>query len=325
MPPLQGFANYNDAFVTMAEHYDEFIGSYTMKQPNIWYDRISRGAYKLFNGVSPRYHTFRGGLPDQAGLSDWSAIATSRKPDGPDAGFDNCAAPTPRIYGYSMELIEYSGWRDSWQSLPLCVNDLKFVDYAREQVAHVIATGVEYGVSMLETFNREMYVREAMQNSRGMVMATGALGFEDSADYRFTYDAFETTTDVDGETVPYIVIPGGIEMSTLDWAYLDYISYSLAARCPQAALAQESGMPIWGLLIDVMDWERMIKGDNDLRSDWREAKPEQLIEGYDMGMTRYRRYAIIHDARQMRFRVKGFNDDGDIVATRVLPLRDGRA
>ncbi len=324
MPVMQGLQYYNDKMNVMAEHWDEFIMSRTLKNPNIWHDRIPRGAYQLFNGLEQKTNIYRGGLPVQAGLKTWSEIGLSRKASGGDPGFDNCAPGTPHTYSYAWETVTYKGYQDEWQSEPVCLNDMKFIDYAKEQLSLIVRTGVEYGVSMLENWNREMYVYQAMLSDRGLVMANGALGFEDDATYSFSYDPFVTTADADGNQVPYISFDADLEMSTLNWDYLDYIRSSLAERAGEAALANEGGLPIFGLMIDYLDFERMVKADADLREDWRYAMPSTLIDGYNMGMKRYRGFALMHDARQMRFRALKI-EDGQLIATRVLPLRAGRA
>lgn len=325
MPPMQGLIHYNDKMLTLAEHWDEFIMARSIKNPNVWHDRVPRGAYQLFNGLEQKTNIYRGGLPVQAGLSTWKAIGLSRKPGGDDVGFDNCAMGTPHTYSYAWETVQYSGYQDEWQSEPVCLGDLKFVDFAKEQLNLIVRTGVDYGISMLENWNREMYVQQAMLSERGMVMATGALSFEDNATYRFSYDPFAKVADADGNEVPFITFDANLDISTLNWEFLDYLSVTMADRCGEAALAVESGMPVFGLMIDMLDFERMIKADPALVNEWLYAQPEKLIEGYSMGMKRYRRFALLHDSRQMRYRVKEIKADGDLVATRVLPLRAGRA
>jgi hypothetical protein len=325
MPIAQGLAYYNQKFITLAEHYDNFIMAATMKNPNVWHDRIARGAYQNFSGLEQKSNIYRGGLPVQAGLSTWKSLSQSRKPTETDIGFDNCNPRTPQRYTYAWESVLYTGYEDSWQSEPICVNDLQMVDYATEQLGLIIKTGVDYGISMLENWNREMYVYQAAQASRTMVMSEGALEFEDNSAYRFTYNPFLTTTDVDGASVPYITFPANLKISTLNWDYLDYLRTSLADRAGEAAIGNDAGMPIFGLMIDLIDFEKYIKSNDELREDWRQAQPSMLIKGYSMGMKTYRGFALMHDPRQMRFRIKGVGTDGNVTATRVLPLKAGRA
>lgn len=325
MAIAQGLAFYNQKFLTVAEHWDDFILARTLKNPNVWHDRIPRGAYQLFNGLEQKSNIYRGGMPVQAGLGTWKALGNSRKPTAGDPGFDNCAPGTPQRYSYAWEAVQYSGFSDEWQSEPICLNDMKFVDYAKEQLSLVVKTGVDFGVSILENWNREMYALQAENAQRCMVMSEGALEFEDNAAYRFTYDPFETIADVDGKQVPFMKFDANLKISTLNWDYLDYIRTSLGDSAAEAAIGNEGGMPIFGLMIDMLDFEKYIKSNPELREDWRQAQPAKLIDGYNMGMKVYRGFALMHDPRQMRFRVKEVDSDGNIVATRVLPLREGRA
>jgi len=238
MAALTGLQNYNEKFIALAEHYDDFIMARTLARPSVWHDRIPRGAYKLFNGLEQKTNIYRGGIGVQAGLNTWNQIGLSNKA----TGFDNCAMDTPQTYGYGWETVSYNGYRDSWQSEPICINDLKYIDYAKEQLNLVIRTGVDYGVSMLENFNREMYIQQAALSNRLMVMATGALAFEEDASLRFSYDPFATMTDVDGETVPYITFDASKDLSTLNWDFLDYLRTSLTDRAAEILTCASTGV-----------------------------------------------------------------------------------
>ena len=317
MAVLQGLQAYNQKMLTMAEHWDEFIMDKSQKQPNVWHDRISRGVYPLFAGLTQKSNIFRGGLPVQAGLSTWNKIQLSQKGN---PGFDNCAPGTPPTYSYAWETVQYEGYQDEWQSEPVCLNDLKFVDYAKEQLTMVVRTGVNYGISILENWNREMYVLQAVNANRTMILIEGALGFEDSADFRFTYDPF--LVDSAGDT--YITFPAGAKVSTLNWSFLDYVRQSLADRAGEAALSSESGMPVFGLMIDMADFERMVREDDKLREEFLYADPKALIKGYDLGIKVFRGMALFHDQRQMRFKVSSVTSTV-VTAKRVKPLRAGRA
>jgi hypothetical protein len=324
MPPVTGLQYYNDQMLVLQEHYDDFIMERQLSNPNIWGDRIPRGSYKLFQGMEPKMNVYRGSLPKQAGLSDWTQVGVSRKPALGDTGFDNCAVPTPQRYTYAWETLTYRGYQDSFQSDPVCLEDLKWVDYAREQLSMIVRSGVDFGVSIYENFSREVYVWQAAMAGRTAVFCEGALQFEDSAAVRFSYDPFLTTTDIDSATVPYITFPAGLEVSTLNWTFLDYLRNSLSQRASAAAIAKDSGMSVFGLMLDLMDFERMVRSDVALLEDFRWARTSNLIQGYDFGLKTYRGFALMQDDRQMRFRFKTITG-GNVVATRVMPLRAGRA
>ena len=324
MPPVTGLQYYNQSMLTLEEHWDDFIMERALSQPSIWQDRVPRGSYKLFNGLNPKMNVYRGSMPKQAGLSNWTEVGVSRKATEGDEGFDACAVKTPQRYSYAWETLTYKGYEDSFQSDPVCLEDMKWVDYAKEQLAMIVRSGVDFGISIYENFAREVYVWQAVLAGRTAVFCEGALQFEDSSAVRFTYDPFLTTADVDAAQVPYVTFSSTLEVSALNWTFLDYLRVSLAERAGAAALSKDSGMPIFGLMIDLMDFERMVRADAALLEDFRWAKSANIISGYDFGLKTYRGLALMHDARQMRFRFKTINASDKVVATRVLPLRAGR-
>jgi len=317
MSVLQGLQHYNQKMLTMAEHFDQFIMDKAAKQPNVWHDRISRGVYQLFNGMIQKSNVYRGGLPVQAGLTDWKKIQLSKK-TAPT--FDNCAPGTPQTYTYAWETIQYEGFTTDWQSEPVCLKDLRFIDYAKEQLGMVVRSGVDFGTSILENWNREMYIYQAVNAGRTAVLCEGALSFEDSSTYRFTYDPF--VVDSDGDT--YISFADSLKISTLNWSYLDYIRQSLSDRAGEAALGRDSNMAMYGLMIDYIDFERFVLENDKLREDFRFAKPQDLIQGYNMGFKSYRGFILMHDPRQMRFKFSHITSDV-VYAKRVKPLKAGRA
>lgn len=320
----QDVAYYNNKFITMAEHYDQFILNAAQSFRVFFHDRIRRSAYKLFNGTEPTTNIYRGGLPAQSGLSTWKPIQLSKAPDGADPGYDNCALDTPRRYKYSYESLTYKGFKDSFQSDPICVNDIKYVDAAREQVALIIQSGVEFGISMQEVFNREMYIWTAVRAGRGLVMANGATNFQDNALFRFTYDPFDSMTDANGKEVPFLKFDSSLEVSTLNWDYLDYLAQDISRRAPRAALGVVENMPVYGLMLEYRDVEKMMNDNPSLRAVWLEAHPMALIDGYSLTSKVFRQFSVMMDPYQPRFRVHGLDGD-DIVATRVEPYRDGPA
>ena len=321
--PMYGLEYYNQKMLTMNEHWDDFILDRVMKHPNIWHDRIPRGSYKLFGGLSQKSNIFRGIVPVQAGLSTWKKVGVSRKPtQASPIGQDTCSLGTPQTYSYAWETVMTEGYSDDFQSEPVCLNDLKYVDYAKEQLSMIVRSGVEFGVSMLENWNRETYVYQAVRAGRTMILCEGALQFEDNSTYRFSYDPF--AVDSDGDS--YITFSVSTsKISTLNWTFLDYLRTTLADRAGQAAMSSEGGMPVFGIMLDLLDFERYVLEDDARREDFRYAKAQGLIEGYGMGFRVYRGFALIHDARQMRYKVHTVSASGVVTAKRVKPIRAGRA
>lgn len=307
--------------IQMAEHFDEFLMDHELSNPNVWRDRIPKGAFTLFNGMSQKTNIFRGTLGPQQGLSDWTPIEATRKPAGNDPGFDQCSW-NPQTYTWGIDTIAFSGLRTSWRSPVFCVNDLKYVDYAKQQLGLIIKAGARVTDDTKEVFSREQYVKTAVDAGKAIVFTPSASDYVDSSSQRFSYDPF--VKNAAGDT--YLTFPSALlpNISTLNWSLLDHIRTYLADQAPEAAIGSDSGMPVYGLMVDVMDFERMVYADSDLREDFRYARPQQLISGFNMGFKVYRGFAIMHDPRQMRFAIQS-NNGTTVTATRVVPRRATRA
>lgn len=307
--------------VQMAEHFDPFLMKHELDNPAVWRDRLPKGTFELFNGASQKTNIFRGTLGPQQGLNTWTPIEPSRKPAGADAGFDYCSY-SPQTYSWGIESVTFSGLRTSWRSPVFCVNDLKFVDQAAEQLGMIVKAGSRVTDDTKEVFNRENYVKAAVDAGKAVVMAEGAIDFIDNSNYRFSYNPNQV--DASGNT--YLTFPSALlpKVSALNWSLLDVIRTYLADEAPAAAIGSDSGMPVYGLMLDLMDFERMVYRDNELREDFRFARPQQLISGFNMGFKVYRGFALMHDPRQMRFRITS-NNGTNVTATRVVPRRATRA
>lgn len=311
----------NDRLIALGEHWDPFFKDAQKSMPKVWIDRIKKGTFDNFKGVAQSSTYYRGGLPMQAGLGNWHAVRTSATDGEGGLLYDSCLPDTPSTYDFTMETLTYSGYSTSFQSPNFCVNDLKYKDFAQQQLAAIIKTGVEYGRSIQETFNREMYVHFASRVGRSAILTDGALGFVNDPSKRFVYDPFATTANANGEQVPYIEFDASLKVSTLNWEYLDYLRSDLAMRTGTAALSTINGSPVFGLMISLPDFEKYVKSDPELREDWRHAEPRALIDNYPAAFKQYRSWAIMEDMAQMRFQPQGITTDGKVRALRVLPLR----
>ena len=322
-PVDQAYADFNSSFVSITEHWDSFLTERIDQQPLFWHDRVPRESYSLFTGLSHKRNVYRGGLMKQAGINNWSTIAVS------SAGVhNNCVPPNPITYDYAYDTMSWSGKEVAWASAPLCAEDLKFQDYATEQVALIIQTGVDFGLSIQEVWNREQYVLMSVSAKRACIMTEGVTQFAGSLDRQFVYDPTQTTTYVDAtgttNTVPYLTYASGLEVGTLNYEFLDFLREELSRRAYGAALSNVANMPVFGFVADVRDWERMVLSDPELRADWRMANPAALIDSYNMAFRNLRGWMVVHDPSQMRFRIK--SDDGSTVtAVRILPMRAGRS
>lgn len=318
-PVEQGVASFNESFVSLAEHWDPFVSERIDRYPNFWHDRIPRGSYQLYSGLSKTRNVYRGGLMQQGGLDMWSAIAKSN-----GTSINSCVPPNPVQYTYAWQQFLWSGKQAAWGSAPLCLEDLKFQDAAPEQVAFIISTGVDYGISMQEVWNRELYISMAVSANRACIMTDRVEDFVTDPTLRFVYDPTTLVTDQDGNSVPALTYSSGTKIGTLNYEFLDFLREDLSARAFGAALSRINNMPTFGWCGDCRDFERMVMSDPELRQDWRWFQPSALIDSYNMSFKNMRGWMIIHDPAQMRFRI--LSDNGTLVtATRVYPMVNGVA
>ena len=306
------------SLVRMAEHFDPFLLDWQLRHPSVFRDRIPMGMFPLYSGYSQRSFVFRGTLGPQAGLSDWAQVEPSRKAGANDNGFDRCSY-TPQTYNWAYDAIDFSGLVTSWRSPIFCVNDLKYLDKAQQQLGMIIKAGAEITDQAKETFNRESYMKQAADNKKFAVMAEGnGVDFIDNANFRVTYNPF--VKDADGDTYITMSAVAYANISSLNFTSMDLIRQYLGDQCPDAAVANEGGMPVYGAMLDLLDFEKFVLTDQYLREDFRRAIPSRLIEGFNMGFRTYRGWMLIHDARQARFAVKSTSAT-TITAKRILPRR----
>lgn len=217
MAPKQGFPSYNQAFIDLAEHFDQFLSNRVRKHPMLWVDRIPKGTLTNYEGLVRKTNVFHGGLGEQAGLSNWRKVQTSRKPAGDNPGFDACAIPTPKTFSYSIEPMQYTGYEAYWQSEPICVNDIRFLHEGREQCRLITSFMGYITQSVWENWNREQYVLQAVNSGHAFVLTEGGIDY-DSQTVRFTYDPF--AEDSSGNS--YLTLPATLKISTLNWSYFDW-------------------------------------------------------------------------------------------------------
>jgi hypothetical protein len=315
-----GVEYYNQKFIDTVEHYDEFIQERSIANPNIWRDRIPRGTFTLFEGLTKKTNIWRGGLGEQAGLSNWDKIQVSRTAAGEDQGVDACNAD-PQTYNYAWETLEYTGFKSSWQSMPICLNDIKFTAEAKEQCRLQAAQCSYITMTVWENWSREQYVKQAVDAGHTVILCEGGMDFIDDTSVRFVYDPF--ATDTDGDT--FISFDADLKLSTLNWSYFDYLHNYLSDQAPEAALSNDGGMPIFGLMVDQRDVDKHMRADADLREDFRYAMPSVLIDGYPVTVKKFRGWGLIHDSRQMRFRFDHIDSNGKAICKRVKPMKEGRA
>jgi len=317
----------NGLMVKAAENFDQFLLNWQMGHPNTMRDRFPLGLYKQGIGASQKSYIFRGtNSGPQAGLGQWTDVVQSAAPVGGAAGTDACTY-NPSTYTWAYDAIDYSGKTCSWRSPILCAKDLYTQTMAREQLAMIFGAGAQVTDAVKETFNRETYMYTAAVAGKFIPMVEGmGLAFMDDATMRISYNP--NLVDADGDT--YIRFRSSLlpRISTLNWSLLNLVRQYYGEACPDAAQGMDAGMPIFPLLCDLVDFEKMVYADADLREDFRFARSSNLIDGFNMGFKVYRGFGLQNDARQARYTVSSLVTDGGVEyahCKRVVPRRAIRA
>lgn len=323
-----GVVNYNQKFIDTAEHIDTFIENRNRKHPSLWFDRIGKAPLTMYEGLVRKSNIFHGSLGEQAGLNNWDRIQLSSGPSEGDSGFDACNYD-PKTFNYAWESRQYTGYRASWQSEPICVNDIVYLEQGKQQAMMIAGTMAYITMSVWENWNRENYVKTAAEGGNAFVLSDAGLDYSATPDGRFYYDPFAVDSDDD----TYLLFSSDLEVSTLNWTFFDWWQDYLGDECPEAAIAAKSGLPVFGLILHLRDFDRMVMQNQELREDVRYAKSEILLDDYRT-FTEFRGWALIHDNRQMRFKIESIVTDpvhegttltGNFVkAKRVKPMQEGR-
>ena len=306
-PGTANNAGYNQLMMELAQHFDPMIQISVLDQPRWWHDRIPRGAYTLFNGVTHETRIYRGGLMKYAGLSQWKDINPV-----PSTTNNPCAALPYETYKYGWEALSWSGKKAAWGSDPICLDMFKFFTQAMQQLSWILTTGAEYGIQMQEVWNRDMFIYQSVVFGRSYVMNSE---FNGTGSARYWYNPFVDSSKftaagnltsgiiaaIGGKA--FIVVDASVDIEPLNFDVLDQVRESLKIRCPRAAVTNAGGDPIFALAVSHDDVERYIRGNEEERKYWIEGNPQALIKGYDFAPSTFRKWLITNDGNQLRFKI----------------------
>ena len=318
----QGMLGFSQVMWAAVQTVDPLIEKKLMMVPRFWHDRIPRGQFQLHNGLVHQRRIFRGTIYKTSGLEEWEAIDPI-----PSLSNDPCRFPKHGSIDYAWDQLAWSGVRAAWGSDPICANAFRYIQDAAQQLALILDAGMEVGVNMQETFNREFYLLQSVNFGRSFVMSSVTYGQSDAP--RFFYDPFvkfqssaggtfggDATEKVavqelvtrGGKPHPFVVMDASVEVEPLNWYSLDRVHEMLKIRCPDAAIGNNNGEPVFGLMANNDDVVKSIEGDDKVYREWLEAKPQALIDDYKLTFRTYRDWGIISDPRQLRFKIHRFID-----------------
>lgn len=304
---------FSDIMWASLQHIDSLIEKKVVANPRFWHDRIPRGQFQLHNGVVHQSRIFRAGLEKYAGLDEWEPIDPV-----PSIGNDPCKFPKHDAYTYAFDQMAWSGMRASWGSRPICSNTFRYIEDAAQQLALVLEVGMERGVQMQEVFNRDTYLSKATDFGRSYVMTKDFRGLGSP---RYFYDPFvkfgaspSAANKIANQALvdkAFIVIDASKEIEPVNWSVLDKVHELLKLRCPDAAIGSAEGEPYFGLMVNSEDIDKSVEGDEKMYREWLEGKPLALIQKYNLSPKAFRRWAIVSDGNQLRFKIKHFIDSYD--------------
>ena len=312
----------DNKLIRLGEHIGDFLRPGQLKRPNAWRDLTTYGTFLPFQGEQQTSNIYRGTIGEQVGLDGWKKGEPSRRPvsGGSPAAVDRCTYD-PATYDWAIESVATMGpFLRSWKSPTICIEDFYTADKAKEQFAMILKAGDQVVSDTRETFSREYYMYMASIAGRCVIATDGFNGF--SGDNALQYDFDPFAVDGDGDQtieVPLSVLP---RISTLSWSWMDYARSQLAEEVPDAAVGNNAGAPVFGAMLDVAEFEKMVYGDANLREDFRYAMPKALIDGFSMGIKVYRNIALMND-KQARWAVKSIGAS-KAVLKRIKPMRLGR-
>lgn len=296
--------SFNRIMIRISENFDPVIRKMLRETPSIYRDIQKTGQFKLGEGYVRKVHTFYPGMDDQAGLTRWEQetgyrAAGTNGPDDP--GVDPCTYKA-YLLGYGFKTETYSGWHTARRSPNYCINDWVYEWEFQQQLEMILESFGGAGVQVWENFGREMYMHFANK-----FVCTGSL-----TPVRFTYDPFTSTQ---------LTVPAGTVVSTLTPKHLDALHQMLALQARGGAIAIDSDMPVFGMVIHPYDWDDMIDKNEKLREAFLYSTPDILIDGIGK-VKKFRGYGLTFDMMAPRAKIVGIDASGNQVLERVVPFKE---
>lgn len=105
-----------------------------------------------------------------------------------------------------------------------------------------------------------------------------------------------------GETAPFAIVNAEGEIEPVNFDMLERLNDSLAQRCPEAAIGNDAGVPMFAITLKHDDIDKLIRATPIEWDAWRRSEPKALIDHYNMTMKTYRRWGIVNDTNQLRLK-----------------------
>ena len=286
-----------------ADRFNQIIDASLTEMPSIWRDMFKVGTMPAFSGETIDTRFDLGIIPPTAGTAMFSRSVPSISGANGGTPYDRCQYD-PITVTPAFSIMTSFALKLSMRSPQICVQDFS---HARDAINRLEAYSRAQGkmlTALRELFNREMYMKLASEAGH-LFFATEdfAASFNNKA-LAVPYDpaVVNPTNDMPIMSVPTAVVNS---ISTLNWTFVQECWQWLSYMAPNAAMAFESGTPIFQLIIHSPDFSRMIERDNLLKGAFLFDQPNFFIEGFNMPLKIFRNITMINDMAAPRWVSKG--------------------
>ena len=288
----------NQGFLDAEQYINPVMANYSRMYPSLWRSKIGRGVFTFGEGYTKKARMFHGGQAIQDTTRTWDAMKPSRAPDPTtgDPGYDACRYDAP-VIGYGIDEKQYTIYQTTRRTTDICLTDILFKWQFEQQLKMMYSMLANVTMGEWENWLRETYI-----NFTTKLAATPGMP-------EFSMDMGGDTIDVSGLDIN--------DIGQLNQGMLDKMFMYLYRQCPMAALTQQNGMPVFGLVTSAETSKELITKDSTAVTNFRYANPQVLIEGIGSTMT-YKNFAHVADPMTMRFRV---DPDDTTQLKRVWPYK----
>lgn len=294
-------------FLQAPEFWDSQIQNRVIERMSPWRLIFERSTFPYGQGLVRHAWRFHPDKAEQRGLQRWQEIQVSRKPAGNDQGLDACE-DNPTLLNYDWEKVSYRGLKATCMTPYICIDDLMYSWEFEQQIMAIYNFLGDYHMEKDDNFSCETMLRFANDATRIYVLSRGQYTAVTG-----TYNP--RTVDADSDNVLTLSTN---EIMPLSMRHLSPLNRYFEHQCPGGQIsAPVNGRRIYGGMLDLEDFERMIEQDAQLRDDYRNFKAEVNIEGFGSVMT-FRGWALIHNPLIPRWDVKT-NDGTTLTLKRVNP------
>lgn len=283
-------------FLGAPAYWEDVIQDMILETADPWRLVHNRTSSPLGMGLVRDAFRFHADKPEMRGLQRWRNIQVSRKPSGADQGLDACE-DNPTLLNYDWEKVSNRGQQSECMTPYICIDDIMNSWEFGQQLDLINNFLGRYHIEKDSNYSCETHLRFA--NDAGRIFVLGNGYFSDNVG---TYNP--TVVDADGDNI-LTVAQGAI--APLSFRALSPLNAHFEYQAPGGQIsAPVDGRRIFGGMLHLEDFERMIEQDSQLRQDYRDGNASVNIEGYG-SVKMFRGWGFMHNALIPRWTFKSTN------------------